>query len=668
MNDRLCRRAGLLASVSLLIATPSLVWPGPALADYVADIHVVAASVDGAGTEADSVSGTVFHDLSRDGVRQDDEPGVAGVIVSNGRDVTQTSSDGSYRLPVFDNMTVMVQEPAAWDVPTDENGVPQFFYHHKPGGTPEPLRYGGLAPTGPLPQAINFPMARTGADNQFSCVMMGDTQPYSNTEIGYVREGVLDSLLDRDLAQAECVVMLGDVMGDDLSLLPRFMNLWSVLGLPQYYIHGNHDYDFDATSDAHSADSWRQIYGPNYYSFEIGNAVFIALDNVVYPCGPEDDGPGGRNACADPERITYNGRVTDDQMQWLEATLDLIPEDKLIVMMHHIPFVSFIDSNTGRHQTDNLAEIHAMLAGRPAVSFSGHTHTFEYLAAGEWYQGWEQQVGVTRLPFDHIVGGAPSGNWFQGDLGFDGMPMAFARGGTPPGYMIVDFDGSDFTVNFYAANQPTDRQIALSFNTPQFREWFTTLQTWQDEQGRGADLTPPVTLNDLADVKLVTPEDLDGSVYLTANVWIGDRNTRVFAQINEGERLEMVRTQPGDGEDIRAGAEWADPFAVQRQMTIGRYAWQSESGEPRAQGFEIWQGRRFGPVPPQGMSASHVADSSTHLWRLEMPDTLPFGTHVIEVTAVMDDGREFSERVLFEMREERPFPFWDNTLWEEPSN
>ncbi len=656
---RFTGRACLLAAVSLSVAAPAL-----ARTDYVADIHVV----PGSGGTTETVTGVVFHDLSRDGVRQDDEPGVGGVIVSNGRDVTQTGPDGSYRLPVFDNMTVMVSEPAAWDVPVNAHGVPQFFYHHKPEGTPETLRYGGLAPTGPLPDAINFPMIRTGIDEAFSCVMMGDTQPYSNTEVGYVRDGVLDSLLDRDLSDAGCMVMLGDVMGDDLSLLPRFMDVFSVLDLPQYYIHGNHDFDFDASSDVHSADSWRQIYGPNYYSFEMGEVLFVALDNVVYPCGPEDSGPGGRDACADPERTVYNGRVTDDQMAWLEATLALVPEDRLVVLMHHIPFVSFIDSNTGRHQTDNLAQIHEMLAGRPEVSFSGHTHTFEYLAAGEWYQGWEEQVGVTRLPFDHVVGGAPSGNWFFGDLSFDGTPMSFARGGTPPGYMIVEFDGSDFVVNFHAANQSPDRQMALSFNTPQFRDWFTELFAWTEARDDTSTDAPPLTVNDLADVKLFTPEELGEGVYLTANVWNGTRNSRVMAQIGDGPMMEMTRTQAGNGEDVLTGAEYADPFSVPRQMTVGRYAWQSQSGDARAQGFEIWQGRQFGPAVPQSAEAWMIADSSSHLWRLEMPADLPEGAHVITVTATDQHGREWRDRITFEVRSERPVPLWDNSLWEDPTN
>ncbi|MEM8824757.1 MAG: calcineurin-like phosphoesterase C-terminal domain-containing protein, partial [Pseudomonadota bacterium] len=517
-------RAALLAATFLIMA-------GPVLAefDYVAEIDA-----RGTAEGAETVTGTVFEDLSRDGALQGDEPGVAGVMVSNGRDVVVTGPDGTYELPVYDNMTVMVVEPAAFDVPTDEVGVPQFFYHHLPQGTPEELRYGGLEPTGPLPEAVNFPMIRTGTADEFTCVMMGDVQTYSGRELGFVRDSTVESILDEDLSNAECMVMLGDVMGDDLTLLPRLTSIFSVAGLPQYYVHGNHDFDFDATTDAHSADSWRQLYGPNYYAYEIGNATFIALDNVIYPCGPEDDGPGGRDACVDPERTVYNGRVDDRQMEWLAGILENTPQDRLIVMMHHIPFVSFIDSNTGRHQTDNLAEIHEMLAGRPAVSFSGHTHTFEYLAAGEWFQGWEEQVGVTRLPFDHVVGGAPSGNWFQGDLSFDGTPMAFARGGTPPGYMMVSFDGSDFTVDYRAAGLPAERQMALSFNTPQFRDWFDAMWAWQDEQDRGAEAVPPVSGNDLADLRLFTPEDVDATVWLTANVWIGDRNTEVFASINGG--------------------------------------------------------------------------------------------------------------------------------------
>ena len=82
--------------------------------DYIATVEVVPGTE---GAAADTVTGVVFEDLSRDGIRQDDEPGIAGVMVSNSREVVLTDADGRYALPVFDNMTVFVTEPAEYDVP-----------------------------------------------------------------------------------------------------------------------------------------------------------------------------------------------------------------------------------------------------------------------------------------------------------------------------------------------------------------------------------------------------------------------------------------------------------------------------------------------------------------------------------------------------------------------
>jgi len=649
-------KRGILAAM----ATALLAGGSSSAFDYVAGIDV-----RGAAEAASSATGTVFVDVSEDGVWQSDEPGLAGVIVSNGRDVTVTDADGRYVLPVFDNMTLMVTKPARYATPTDAAGVPQFFYHHKPEGTPEPLRYGGLAPTGPLPAEVNFPLVTRDEPESFRCVAMGDTQPYSGQEIGWVRDGVLADLAARDdLGDVPCMILLGDVMGDDLGLLPRFMDLFSVLGLPQYYVHGNHDFDFDATADAHSADSWRQLYGPNVYSFEIGRVFFVALDNVVYPCTASDRAEDDRARCgADPARPTYNGRVTDVQIQWLDALLAEVPDDRLIVLMHHIPFVSLTDADTGRHQTDNLAKIHAMVEGRPALSLSGHTHTFENLARGESFAGWEEKTGVATLPFTHLVAGAPSGNWFMGDFGFDGTPLSFGRDGTPPGYIMLDFDGTDYTITFHAANQPADRQMALSFNTPGFRAWFETAYDFaQTDDEAGA--VPPVTVHDLEDQSLFTSDDLAEGVWLTANVWNGSRNTRVEARLNGDAPLEMRRTQEGAGEARRVGADYADPFAIARQMTIGRHGWQSTDGDARAQGFEAWQGTRFGPQPPQSIPAWALATGSPHLWRLKLPEDMAEGAHVAEVTVTAPAGRQWTDRIVFEVRATRPPRFWRQDVWD----
>ena len=32
------------------------------------------------------------------------------------------------------------------------------------------------------------------------------------------------------------------------------------------------------------------------------------------------------------------------------------------------------------------------------------------------------------------------------------------------------------------------------------------------------------------------------------------------------------------------------------------------------------------------------------------------------------DGREWTDRIAFEVRAERPIPYWDDTLWQDASN
>jgi 3',5'-cyclic AMP phosphodiesterase CpdA len=652
---------------SLVVVVMLAAMAGPAQSEfaYVGAIETSQAlAIDGA-----TAHGMVFDDRSRDGVRQPEEPGIEGVIVSNGNEVVLTDAEGRYALPVHSDMTLMVSKPAGWQTPVSADGVPQFFYHHKPAGTSTPLRYGGLPPTGQLPAEVNFPLVKVGEPNRFRCIAMGDTQTYSNQEIGWARDSVLASIIARnDLGGVPCMILLGDVVGDDLGLIPRVREMFSVLGAPQYYVHGNHDYDHDAQIDADSADSWRRLYGPSYYSFEIGSVFFVVLDNVVYPCTAADVAPDDRANCGNKESPVYNGRVTERQMRWLEATLAEVPRDRLIVLTHHIPLVSFADSRSGRHQTDNALELHKLLDGRPALSLSGHTHTFEYLAAGESFEGWKERVGVVRVPFDHVVGGAPAGNWYQGDLGFNGTPLAFASDGTPPGYMVLDFDGTEHRVTFHAANERPDRQMALSFNTPGFREWFETALAWQGAVGQGADAVPPVTVGDLDDLQILTPKDVEDGVWIVANVWSGDRNTRVTARIGDGPEMPMERTQAGDGEAKRSGAYFADPFAVMRQMTIGRYAWESTNGDRRAQGVKVHRGSSLGPVPPQGIGADNVARSSMHIWRLRLPENLPQGVHVATVTATDRHERPSVERIIFEVRDARPPRFFRSELWDKPIN
>jgi len=619
--------------------------PSPMFSDYRSAPQIVRGR-DGGST----ARGTVFDDLNRNGRQDPGEPGIAGVKVSNGLDVTLTDDAGAYELSARADMSLMVIQPKGYQVPHNDDWVPQFSYQHKPNGSPKPLRYGGLPATGPLPEAVNFPLIKAGNGSSADCIVLGDTQTYSNQEISYFRDSTIDDLLDRE-ETPDCVIAVGDVVGDDLGLIPRMAEVIGSLNAPQWWVHGNHDYDIDADFDEDSADTWRRLVGPAYYAFEIGDAIVFSIDNVVYPCTKDDAVAPGHDYCVTDDRKRYNGRITKEQVIWIENVLALTDPDKLVIFAHHIPFVTFYDETSPIHQTDNVTDLYRLVEGREALSLSGHTHTTEVFEPGDSFAGWRSAVGVEALPFRHIVAGAASGAWYQGDFGHDGTPMALQRMGAPKGWFRLDLRGTEYIETYRGANVGRERRMWVSVNTPIFRSWFRQLMAWRDTPENQRDKIPPLSINDLPDVKILTPRDLERGTFVTANIWDGSSATSALLSVN-GREISMNRTQKARGEATRAGPEWADPYAVQRQMSVGRYALESRSGIDRNQGFELWTGASFGPGVAQPQGA--IADRNVHLWRAKLPSDLPLGLHKATVEATDRHGRKTRDTIVIEIRAKLP--------------
>ena len=613
----------------------------------------------------ETVTGIVFHDLNRDGVRQAAEPGVADVKVSNGLAVVETDADGRYRLPVRDDMSVMVIQPAGWSVPTNDDFVPQFAYTHKPAGSASDLRFGGLAPTGPLPASIDFALSRVdGPADAFRCAVIGDAQAYSNDEVGHFRDSALVDIMSAGLSDGDCMIYLGDVVGDDLALLDRVMALGRQVGVPQWFVFGNHDMDFDATTPADRADTWRSKVMPDYYAFEVGEVLFVALNNIVYPCSERDAQRPGRQRCLNQDRKAYNARVEAVQMRWLENLLALTPKDKRVVLMHHAPLVSFVDTASAIHQTDNAGELHALLAGRPGLSLSGHTHSLENHDPGQSFEGWEAQTGVAELPFRHIVAGAASGGWYQGDLDINSIPMALQRMGAPKGVLMLAFEGTDYVESYRGSRIDPNRRQWVSLNTPRFRRLHQALDAWMaSEEAQSSDAVPPYSLHDLGDLNVVTPDELADGVLLAVNVWLGSASTEVSYRLNGGPKQTMQRTQQGAGEGMNQGPMYADPFSTRRLMSTARSAVRSLQGDDRANGFEVFKGSsRQGTPRPQGR---RMPEHNMHLWTARLPSDLPIGIHRIRVTSIDRHRRVSEDRLIVEVVDQKPPRFWRTEPWED---
>ncbi|MEU2975119.1 calcineurin-like phosphoesterase family protein, partial [Nocardiopsis alba] len=515
-------------------------------------------------TDDSTLTGRVFVDENRDGTGDEDETGLADVMVTNGRDVTLTDDEGRYSLPVFDNMTVSITQPAGYQVPLDEYNIPQFHYNHLPEGSPD-LRYGGIEPTGPLPAELNFPVVESEetAKAEQNCVIAGDLQTYDEEEIEYARAGAIKDLSERDDYAGCGTLFVGDVVGDDLSLYPAIKELVGETNGPARFLPGNHDLDFDAPSAEHSFDTFRAQLAPAYYSYDVGDVHVIALNTVDYPCVAADDSPEGiEDHCSDPEGSpSYNGRIGDDQLAWLESDLENVDPDKLVVVAGHIALLNYADEGSAVHQVDQVARVHELLEGREAVSVAGHSHSIENMRTGDDVEGWRDLFGIEGLPFPHITVGAISGDWYSGEVGEEGYPTAIGRDGGRPGVVTLDIEGSDFQERYTVTGESDDVQTQLGINSPTYRAWFDERREWNDDPvGEAPELDAPLALD---------RDDLADGSWLTTNFFLGSTGSTVEVSIDGGPVEEAVRTQRMEGEAVNVGVEYSDPYAVAQQLVHG---------------------------------------------------------------------------------------------------
>ncbi|MCZ6816428.1 MAG: calcineurin-like phosphoesterase family protein [Planctomycetota bacterium] len=386
------------------------------------------ASTSPTAAHGEVVRGIVFHDRDGDAARDPDEQGLADVGVSNGRDVVRTGPDGRYELPVDDDDIVFVIKPRNYMTPVDRNNVPRFCYVHKPAGSPKHLKYAGVAPTGPLPASVDFPLVSREEPDQFNVVVFGDPQTRNIREIDYLAHDVVDEVIGVDAAFG---ISLGDIMFDNLSLYGPYNAVMSAIGIPWHNIHGNHDMNYDVDDDEMADETWERVYGPPTYSFDWGPVHFIAIDGVMY----EGQANRRRYHCEFGRHLTF-----------VENDLKHVPDERLVVLLMHIPLVEATD----------LAKLFALLRNRPyTLSLAAHWHTHQQFFLDSSH-GWPGPK-----PHHVVVAATACGSWWRGAPDERGIPHATMSDGGPNGHYIVRFSGHDYTIRFKAARRPADEQMSI---------------------------------------------------------------------------------------------------------------------------------------------------------------------------------------------------------------
>jgi hypothetical protein len=190
-------------------------------------------------------------------------------------------------------------------------------------------------------------------------------------------------------------------------------------------------------------------------------------------------------------------------------------------------------------RTPDFGRLYELLRDRPhTLSFSAHSHTLTqgFLPEGFGWPGAD--------PHYHINAGAACGRWWGGARDETDIPHATSADGTPNGYFVVTFDGTDYSTRFKAARRPADYQLQIQA---------------PDEVAR----------RDLADTPVLV------------NVFNG----------SEGSSVEMAVGEAGD---------WiAMDFTPQRDPLYARVT-ERESGLRASVSFHMWEGRLPVALPPGG--------------------------------------------------------------------
>lgn len=567
----------------------------------VAASPTVAWAQDATG-ESETATGVVFDDRNKNGVRDRREPGVPDVSVSNGRDVVRTDHDGRYSLSVTDETIIFVTKPAGYMVPVNDKQLPQFYYLHYPKGSPVETNYPGIAPTGPLPDSVDFALHKVPKSNDFRALVFADPQTRNLAELEDLRTDVANELVN---TKASFGITAGDVVNDPLDLFGPHNEIISTMGIPWWNLPGNHDMNYDVPDDTYATETYKSVYGPTDYSFDYGQTHFINLDNVDYL----GEGNG------------YRGYLDERRLEWLANDLAHVPHDKLIVITTHVPLRTEAIGNQAQN-TVNLAELFELLEDREHIfSTAGHdtSNSWQtYMEPGEELPtppGADPAVWHGENTFHHqVLAEVRGGGWTTGPVDDRGVPAADMADGNPNGYYFMDVEGNEYRMRFKPASLPASFQSRITFRGGEGNRTLNNGdRVWIPSGPSGSDGISPAPRFSTADWSNEQPPLVE------ANVFDGGERHRVEVRFDDGRFAPMDYNPPSFG--LTDG----DPNGNLDTYISALRDNPDESGRP---------------VSPQ---------PSSHIWTAPVPSDLEPGKHKVTIRSTDPYGRTTVTSQRFEV-------------------
>lgn len=358
------------------------------------------------------LEGYVFLDSNHNGIREQNERGISGVLVSNQKDFVKTDKNGHYEIERLKDKRIFIVKPADYKA--------HNYYLQN------------------LDNA-DFPLYKSAIKNDFEMLAIGDPQMRCEESLDAFEEDIVQEMLGYNV---DFAMILGDIADNDLSIYPRTKEMLSVLPYPIYPVFGNHDISYEAENTQQQAIGFLESWGPDYYSFNEGQVHFVVLNDILYEGWNQKENRRGN----------YFGGIGNEQYEWLKKDLSFVKNDKLIVLCLHIPL---LEANA---YPSEIKRIFSLIEPYPNVLLvSGHMHEVQnYFYAKDSFWSGKQKL-------QNLTVGAACGSWWCGPLDERGLPVSTCFDGAPNGYYKLSFKGTNYDYQLIPANHREDFQLRTTY-------------------------------------------------------------------------------------------------------------------------------------------------------------------------------------------------------------
>ena len=353
-----------------------------------------------------------------------DGQGIEGVVVTDGISATRTSQNGTYKLKISNAHShfVYISVPSGYEVPSVRGFMPNFY--HSLSDNKREYNFSLKA----VDQSKYHLIVSADIHVRNRCMTKEEplremplSNPVGELDSTTFARTYMATLRDYVAKLPSGVKVYGLNLGDMSNEshwrgryggdLENFVEVCQRNGMPiqTFTAIGNHEHDMKARDifdddDTEAELEYMRVFGPTYYSFNIGGVHYVVLDNVKY-CNHKSEGKD-RN---------YEVRFTQDQIDWVKQDAALMPKDtKHIVFAWHCPSYRRYLGGKAKHNADEIVSNYASY-NLPMTILSGHNHQSE-------------AVKVANYPnTTEYIHPSVSGSWWYYSLCNDGAPATFTR-------------------------------------------------------------------------------------------------------------------------------------------------------------------------------------------------------------------------------------------------